>query len=93
MSVFTAAVVQMRSAKEPRRNAADMEALVREAAAKGATYVQTPEMTGALVRGREALLERIRPADENPLVRRAAEMYFSSDWRSAVALLSVRSIS
>src|SRR5690606_36072890 len=49
MSVFKAAVVQMRSGTEPRRNAAGMEAMVREAVARGASYVQTPEMTGALV--------------------------------------------
>ena len=50
MPVFKAAVVQMRSGTEPRRNAADLETLVREAAARGAAYVQTPEMTGALIR-------------------------------------------
>ena len=47
MGIFKAAAIQMRSGTEPRRNAADFEALVREAAGKGATYVQTPEMTGA----------------------------------------------
>ena len=54
MGIFKAAAVQMRSGKEPRRNVVDFEALVREAAAKGATYVQTPEMTGAIVRDKEA---------------------------------------
>ena len=50
MGIFTAAAIQMRSGTEPKRNAADFEALVRKAAGKGATYVQTPEMTGAIVR-------------------------------------------
>ena len=54
MGIFTAAAIQMRSGTEPRRNAADFEALVREAARNGATYVQTPEMTGAIVRDKEA---------------------------------------
>ena len=57
MGIFKAAAVQMRSGMDPRRNAADMERMVREAAAQGATYVQTPEMTGAVVRdkaGRDA---------------------------------------
>lgn len=54
MGVFRAAVVQMRSGMSPDRNAADMEALVREAAGLGATYVQTPEMTGAMVREKDA---------------------------------------
>ena len=50
MGIFKAAAVQMRSGKEPARNVVDFEALVREAAGKGATYVQTPEMTGAIIR-------------------------------------------
>jgi predicted amidohydrolase len=50
MGIFKAAAIQMRSGKEPGRNVVDFEALVREAAGKGATYVQTPEMTGALIR-------------------------------------------
>ena len=41
-------------------NAADFEALVREAAGKGATYVQTPEMTGALVRDQETRRKMFR---------------------------------
>jgi deaminated glutathione amidase len=50
MGIFKAAAIQMRSGREPGRNVVDFEALVREAAGKGATYVQTPEMTGALIR-------------------------------------------
>jgi len=74
MSVFTAAVVQMRSAKEPRRNAADMEALVREAAAKGATYVQTPEMTGALVRDQEARASVFTTEEKDVVVATASRL-------------------
>ena len=54
MSVFKAAAVQMRSGTDIRRNVTALEALVREAAGQGATYVQTPEMTGALVRDKAA---------------------------------------
>ena len=53
-NTFKAAAVQMRSGTGPERNAADMERLVREAAGQGATYVQTPEMTGAMVREKQA---------------------------------------
>lgn len=53
-NTFKAAAVQMRSGTSPERNAADMERLVREAAGRGATYVQTPEMTGAMVREKQA---------------------------------------
>ncbi|HEY4193462.1 MAG TPA: carbon-nitrogen hydrolase family protein [Mesorhizobium sp.] len=50
MGVFKVAAVQMRSGTDPQRNVVEMERLVREAAGQGATYVQTPEMTGAMVR-------------------------------------------
>jgi predicted amidohydrolase len=53
MGIFKAAAVQMRSGKEPRRNAWEFEALVRDAAGMGATYVQTPEMTGAVVQDKQ----------------------------------------
>jgi deaminated glutathione amidase len=42
---FRAALVQMRSGRDMARNLADATALVRQAAAQGATYVQTPEVT------------------------------------------------
>ena len=54
MGVFKAAAVQMRSGESPERNAVDLERLVREAAGQGATYIQTPEMTGALIRDKQA---------------------------------------
>jgi predicted amidohydrolase len=54
MATFKAAAIQMRSGMTPERNVRDMEAMVREAAGQGATYVQTPEMTGAMVRDSEA---------------------------------------
>ncbi|WP_159586523.1 carbon-nitrogen hydrolase family protein [Chelativorans xinjiangense] len=71
MNTVRVAALQMRSGMEVEGNVAAFEALVREAAGKGAVYVQSPEMTGILVRDRQTLFERIRPAEENPLVRRA----------------------
>ncbi len=59
MSKLVAAALQMRSGTEPEANADAFEALVREAAGQGAQYVQSPEMTGVLVRGREDLASRI----------------------------------
>ena len=67
MGIFKAAAIQMRSGTEPGRNVVDFEALVREAAGKGATYVQTPEMTGALMRDKacpRACLQPRRRSDE-----------------------------
>ena len=56
MQRFKAAVVQMRSGTEPTQNIQSMRSLVGDAAAQGALYVQTPEMTGALQRSRRNLL-------------------------------------
>ncbi|MBZ9811978.1 carbon-nitrogen hydrolase family protein [Mesorhizobium sp. BR1-1-9] len=55
MGVFKAAAIQMRSGERPERNAIELERLVREAAGQGASYIQTPEMTGALVRDKKAV--------------------------------------
>ncbi|KXF79390.1 nitrilase [Paramesorhizobium deserti] len=71
MSIFRAAAIQMRSGTDPQANIAVLERLVGEAAAKGAVYVQTPEMTGAVQRSREGLAAVLRD-EENDLVVRAA---------------------
>ena len=66
MSVFKAACIQMRSTTSATENGSAAEALIREAAAAGATYVLTPEMTNLLVRDRRALLDAIRVEGEDP---------------------------
>ena len=58
-AVFRAACIQMRSGRSIARNTADAEALIREAAAAGATYVLTPEMTNILESNRERLFATI----------------------------------
>jgi len=74
MSVFKAAVVQMRSGTQPRRNAADLEALVKEAVAQGATYVQTPEMTGALIRDEQARSAAFTTEENDLIVATASRL-------------------
>jgi predicted amidohydrolase len=74
MTVFIAAAVQMRSGTEPERNVVAMERLVREAAGRGATYVQTPEMTGALVRDRSALSAMLKPAERDIVAAKASAL-------------------
>jgi predicted amidohydrolase len=78
MSTFKAAAIQMRSGTDPQRNAADLEKLVRDAASQGATYIQTPEMTGAIVRDREARNALFTTQDRDPIAtastRLAAEL-------------------
>jgi predicted amidohydrolase len=74
MSMFKAAAIQMRSGVDPRRNAADLEKLVREAAAQDAAYIQTPEMTGAIVRDREARNALFTTQDRDVIVATAARL-------------------
>lgn len=74
MGVFKAAAIQMRSGTSPERNAADMERLVREAVAMGASYVQTPEMTGALVRDKDAKKAVFTSEDKDVVVAKARQL-------------------
>jgi deaminated glutathione amidase len=68
------AAIQMCSGVDPERNIARMDALVREAHAAGATYVQTPEMTGALVRDKAALKAMLKTEDRDPVAARATSL-------------------
>ena len=74
MSVFRAAAIQMRSGADPQRNAADLGDYVSEAAGKGAAYVQTPEMTGALQRDRKALAGVLKSEGDDIIVRTASAL-------------------
>jgi len=74
MSKFIAAALQLRSGIEPRRNAAIFENMVRDAAANGATYVQTPEMTGALLRDKTALRTSLQPEERDLIAMSAARL-------------------
>lgn len=74
MTTVKVAALQMRSGTEPGANVEAFEALVREAAAAGAAYVQSPEMTGLLVRDKAALMQHIVADTEDALVRRASDL-------------------
>ncbi|MER2269004.1 carbon-nitrogen hydrolase family protein [Methylobacterium oxalidis] len=63
---FVAACVQMRSGREPLANRDAAVAGVREAAAAGAQYVQTPEMTSLVERSRTAMFEKVSTQDDDP---------------------------
>jgi deaminated glutathione amidase len=52
---FKAALIQMRSGVDMARNLSDASAMIREAAAQGAQYVLTPEMTNIFEADRERL--------------------------------------
>jgi predicted amidohydrolase len=68
------ALLQMRSETDPAGNLATLERLVTDAAAAGAAYVQSPEMTNILTRDREALLAAVRPESDDPFVSLGASL-------------------
>jgi len=57
---FRAGLVQMRSGRDVQENLAEAEALIREAAAKGADYIQTPENTLLMEIEADRLFEKIQ---------------------------------
>jgi len=74
MATFKAAAVQMRSGKSVERNAVDFEKLVREAAARGANYVQSPEVTGAVQRDRETFHANLKPEQSDLIAQTARRL-------------------
>ncbi len=70
----TIAAIQMCSGTDPVRNVETMRRLVREAAGKGAVYVQTPEMTGALQRDRAGLAAILRQEEDDLVVAAASAL-------------------
>lgn len=74
MNKLAVAVVQMRSGVSPEANIDAMSHMVREAAARGARYIQTPEMTGAVERDRKALANILRPESADKVLAAASDL-------------------
>ncbi|RST86127.1 carbon-nitrogen hydrolase family protein [Aquibium carbonis] len=74
MNVFKVAALQMRSGTDPDANARAFETMVREAAGLGARYVQSPEMTGGLVRDRETLRSILKNQSEDIIAETASKL-------------------
>ncbi len=62
------AAIQMCSGINPVANAQSLERLVGEAAKRGATYVQTPEMTGMVQRDKPTLMAELKPESADLIV-------------------------
>ena len=71
---FRAGLVQMCTGRDVDRNVADASSLIREAAGKGARYVQTPEITTLMETQRERLFAALRPEEGNPAVAHFAHL-------------------
>lgn len=68
------AAIQMRSTTNVDANIKAFETLVRDAAAQGANYIQTPEMTGIVEKNPKALSNAIRTQDSDPLFAHASAL-------------------
>lgn len=66
---FKAALIQMCSGVDMARNISDASAMIREAAAQGAQYVLTPEMTNIFEADRERLKSHVRLEKEDASVK------------------------
>ncbi|HMO29094.1 carbon-nitrogen hydrolase family protein [Enterovirga sp.] len=62
---FVAACATMRSGRDPGANRDAASRLIREAAAAGAAFVQTPEITNIADRNRAAILEKTATEDRD----------------------------
>ena len=71
---FTAACIQMRSGRDVLKNRDDAVALVREAAAQGADFAQTPEMTSLVCRDRAELFSKVGPEAQDPVLAALREV-------------------
>ncbi|MBV8700875.1 MAG: carbon-nitrogen hydrolase family protein, partial [Bradyrhizobium sp.] len=68
-TTFTAAVVQMRTSLLPEPSLEQGMTLIREAAAQGADYVLTPEVSNMMQLNRKALFEQLKTEDDDPSLK------------------------
>ncbi|MCU0818112.1 MAG: carbon-nitrogen hydrolase family protein [Beijerinckiaceae bacterium] len=64
----------MRSTRSVERNIADFLGLAREAIAKGATFLQSPEMSNLVERSRADLFAKISTEDADPFLAAACKL-------------------
>ena len=62
------ALVQMRSGIDPAENVATASALIRAAAADGATFIATPETTHLVQKDADAAFAVMRTPEDDPAI-------------------------
>lgn len=72
--ILDVALVQTRTPDTHEAALAHVEPLIREAAARGAEFILTPECTNVLQRDRAKLLEIVQPLERDPVVARLREV-------------------
>jgi deaminated glutathione amidase len=81
----------MRSGRDPLANRDAVSAFVREAAGRGAGYVQTPEMTSLVERSRAALFDKVGPEERDPTLAALREVARERRITVHVGSIAVRS--
>ena len=89
-ATFKAAMIQMRSGLTPAANVDAAAALIAEAKAAGADYVQTPEMTNLLAANREQLLKTIVEEKADPSLAAFRDMARKHSLHVHVGSLAVK---
>ncbi len=74
MKNLRVACIQMRSTTNPEENVEVFSNLVESAVQQGASYIQSPEMTGFVEQSRKKLFEIVKPADQDLLVAAATDL-------------------
>ncbi|MEL6919453.1 MAG: carbon-nitrogen hydrolase family protein [Pseudomonadota bacterium] len=74
MTMLRVAAIQMRSTARLDENVETLIAGLKEAAAQGAEYVQTPEMTGLIQKDPKALFAAMKPQDDDPILAAASKL-------------------
>lgn len=67
-AVLTVAALQMRSTRSVEANVGALLAMAREAVERGATYLQSPEISNLCERNRAELLTKLRPEGEDAML-------------------------
>ena len=68
MNKFTVACVQTNSKANPAENIVEVSAMIRDAKARGADLVATPEVVGMMVARRKAARDRARPEESHEVL-------------------------
>lgn len=71
---FVAACLQMRSTRSVERNITDFLALAGEAVSKGASFLQSPEMSNLVERSRADLFAKIATEEADPFLAAARKL-------------------
>jgi predicted amidohydrolase len=87
---FTAAMVQMRTGLMPEPSLAQATKLIRHAAANGADYVQTPEVSNMMQLNRKALFEHLQSEKDDASLKAYRELAAELNIHIHVGSLALR---